>query len=316
MFSFENTMRQAIEQMDEYAWKRGENGGLKFGFPVMDSAFEGIDNGIILIAGKANAGKSAMCLQLAWQICTSNDDVVVVYFSLDDNIKDIMPRIIAMDQKIPINAVAKPKKYEHIPDVMKKRQIGLDKLRSKAKNFYMLDNSNGSSIEYISKVIMAINNEAVQNNCKMVVFIDNFHDITTDNKLYTSDENSKYNHIATQLNHLSNQYYIPIICTAEFRKLNGYRRPIEDDVRETVKLAYIAKAIMLCYNEVGLKDQSAEVYYTRPGDSKKYPIFEVHIAKNKYSSFKGRLFYEFIPEFSFMNEVPKETIPVYLSRVS
>ena len=34
----------------------------------------------------------------------------------------------------------------------------------------------------------------------------------------------------------------------------------------------------------------------------KQPIFEVHFAKNKFGTYKGRVFFEFYPEMAHMKE--------------
>lgn len=317
MFSFAKNMADAINGMDEYSWKRGVQGGLDFGFPQLTQAFEGLTTGLLLVAGGANTGKSAIMLQMAWQITQANPDkAVCLYFSLDDNINDILPRVIAMDQKIPINAVSKPAKYEHMTDLMGRRTTGIRKLIDSAGWFNMIDSSMGSSIEYIKRTTEKYHAEVKAAGKQLVVFIDNFHDVTTDDQRLNADTKLKYDHIATVLSDMCTVMDIPILCTAELRKLNGNRRPAVDDVRETVKIAYIAKAILLCFNEVGLKGQNADVYYQRPGSEDKFPVLEVHIGKNKYSSFKGRIFYEFIPEFSCLKEVPVEGAQTYLSQIT
>jgi replicative DNA helicase len=317
MFTFAQNMAKAIDSMDKYSWKRGVQGGLDFGFPQLTNAFEVLTTGLFLVAGSANTGKSALMLQMAWQITQANkDNAVCLYFSLDDNINDILPRVIAMDQKIPINAVSKPAKYEHLTDVMIRRTAGLNKLKDSAGWFNMLDSSSGSSIEFIKRKTEEYHKEVKAAGKQLVVFIDNFHDITTDDQRLNADTKLKFDHIATVLADMCTIMDLPILCTAELRKLNGNRRPAVDDVRETVKIAYIAKAILLCFNEVGLKGQNADVYYNRPGSTDKFPVLEVHIGKNKYSSYKGRVFYEFIPEFSCLKEVPPEGAQTYLSQIT
>ena len=87
-----------------------------------------------------------------------------------------------------------------------------------------------------------------------------------------------------------------------------------DDIRETVKIAYEAKAILLCYNEVGLRGEAASIFYMRGGqefENIKQPVFEVKIGKNKFASFKGRLFFEFMPELSYMKAATKERSEAY-----
>ena len=110
---------------------------------------------------------------------------------------------------------------------------------------------------------------------------------------------------------MATKYGIPIITTAEFKKLNGYRRPSLDDIRESVKIKYEAKAILLCYNEVGLKGEAASIYYELQGKSQKQPVFEVKFGKNKMSSFKGRLFFEFYPDIAYFEPADKASTKRY-----
>ena len=325
---FQEQMLRAIDEVDQYAWKRGEIGGLDWGFESLNKAFEGLNTGLHLIAGQSNVGKSAMCMQLAWQIANNNREVTekrnkkafVLYISLDDNLNELLPRFVAIDQKIPINAVRFPKKYQHKQEYMEKRQKGFERLKEMTTNLAMLDiNSGGSDIEYIESKIKeyATELERIDPNYQIVVFIDNFHDITIQ-KYPSMSEVEKYNYIADQLSQIATKFDCPIVCTAEFRKLNGNRRPRLDDIRESVKIVYEARVIMLCYNEVSLRDQNASIYFMDPANypGQKMPVFEMQVGKNKFGSFKGRLFFEFFPEMSFFREPDEAKRQQYVQMVS
>lgn len=310
---FRTVMLSTIEAVEEYSWTRGELGGLDWGFDSLNKAFEGLNTGVHLVAGQSNIGKSSFMLQLAWQVAQSNQvpskerprKAFVLYFSLDDNNNELLPRLVAIDQRIPINVVRFPKKYKDNVVYMDKRQAGVEQLRESVDYINMMDVNMGSDIEYIEETMEKYHVELqkVDPAYQLVVFIDNFHDITIgDEKLRSRTGNEKYDHIADQLTKIATKYDCPIVCTAEFRKLNGNRRPGVDDIRETTKIVYEAKAIMLCYNEVSIRGQQATVHWTRPDNPNKQPVYEVHVGKNKYSSFKGRAFFEFIPEMAFCRE--------------
>lgn len=257
-------------------------------------------------------------MQLAWKIAYANQIIkpgerpnkaYVVYFSLDDNCTEILPRIVAIEENIAINVVKSPGRYEEErPDLISRRASGIKKLKSMLNHFKILDSMQGTSIEYIASEVKRHHLELQQRDetYKLVVIVDNFHDITVDQVNFRDNANAKFEHISNELSRLCTTYDIPIICTAEFRKLNGSRRPIVDDLRESGKIAYEAKAIMLCYNEVGLRGESANVYFSRGEDEYvrfKQPVLEVKVGKNKYSSYKGRLYYNFYPERSLLTEV-------------
>ena len=181
-------------------------------------------------------------MQLAWQIAKANREVTeerprkafVLYFSLDDNNNELLPRLIAIDQKIPINAVRFPKKYEDNEHYMARLEIGYENLEEAVMHINMMDVNEGSSIEHIERTAekYALELAKIDPTYQIVLFVDNFHDITVDDIKFGSDNSGKYDHVADGLSRIATKFDCPIICTAEFRKLNGNRRPILDDIRE------------------------------------------------------------------------------------
>lgn len=324
--SFKTRMLETIDAVNEYSWSRGEIGGLDWGYESFNKAFEGLNTGVHLIAGQSNVGKSGMCIQLAQQIAKANQittpqkpkKAFVVYFSLDDSNNELLPRLVAIDQKIPINAVRFPKKYKDDLHFMERREIGFTNLKALTDHIAMHDVNDGSDIEYIEesadKYFMEL--QKVDEDYQIVLIIDNFHDITVRDIKFGSDASGKYDHIADLLTKLATRLDCPIICTAEFRKLNGNRRPTLDDIRESTKIGYEAKAVLLCYNEVGLRGQQANIFWQDPALPDKRPVFEAHVGKNKFGSYKGRMFFEFVPEMSYFKEVPVAAAMQYAQRIT
>lgn len=240
---FRTKMLATIDEVEEYSWTRGELGGLDWGFESLNKAFEGLNTGVHLVAGQSNIGKSSFCLQLAWQVAKANRvptkerprKAFVLYFSLDDNNNELLPRLVAIDQRIPINVVRFPKKYQDNATYMEKRAMGVQSLRDSVDYINMQDVNCGSDIEYIEQTIehYSVELAKVDPAYQLVAFIDNFHDITIgDEKLRNKTGGEKYDHIADGMTKMATKYDIPIVCTAEFRKLNGNRRPGVDDIRE------------------------------------------------------------------------------------
>ena len=309
----------AIDEIDHYFKNRGELGGLETGFPQMTDKMEGLQPGLTLIAGAANMGKSALALQLARQVATQNEEAYSLFHALDDNMREVIPRIASSIYSIPINCVKFPQRYENTaegPSILERREMAMREIKNLSRHMCIRDetyNDSGTDIETIEKSLEEILTHT--DGKEVVLFIDNFHDLTTREFPRGVDDNAKYDYLADKLSTLATRYKVPVVCTAELRKLNGFRRPRIDDIRETTKIGYEAKTVMLCHNEVGLKGESASIYFTRSEIQGSFPVLEVHFGKNKVSSFKGRLFYHFYPEMSVLHEVPEEGARIYRASI-
>lgn len=300
-----------IAQVVEYAENRER--GLNFGFDQLNEALYGLNPVVHYIAGQPNIGKSALCLQLAWQVAKENDNAYVLYFSLDDSIHEMVPRIISLDQRIPIACIKYPKSFADNTSLMTRRAIGFKRIQSVADRFKLRDSDHGFDIESIEEAVRE-HLSVLPEGRTLCIFIDNFYNIEVRNQRFTSDDD-KAKYLSKKMKAIS-KLGCPVVCTAELRKINSNRRPTLDDLLGTVQLQYDAKCIILCYNEVGIRNTNASIFWNMPGSSNKEPVLEVVIAKNKLNSFKGRLFYHFWPTQSFLSEVPPAGCEIYNNLIS
>lgn len=313
---YELKMWNKLNQFEVNSWSDSQK-GFKTGMPKIDEAFDGgLKAGFIVIAADSNIGKTCVMSQMAWNVAELNEEAYVMDFSLDDPLQDKLSRVIGCSGKVLINAVKNPKGYTEYPLMLARRAQTLNKLRQRVDRYQAYDATDGTDIEVIEEEIkrMAIELEAQGSNRRLVVFIDNLHDLTIASQPSLVGK-EKYDVIAQWCADLAIQYNIPLVCTAEMKKINGDRRPILDDIREAVKIKYEAKAIILVYNEVHYKGEASEIFFHREGYQMKQPVLELHFAKNKISSFKGRLFYEFYPELSRLEEPDADSIRRYAGLV-
>ena len=300
---YELAMWNTLDNFETNAWQ-AKNIGIKTGMNCVDNAFEGgLFPGFIILAGDSNLGKSAFITQLAWGIVENNDDVYVMDFSLDDAMPDKLARVAACSGKLIINAVKTPLNYIDYPIMLARRKNAILKIRENVDKYRAYDSTFSTFVEDIEKEIeeKLIYFDANGIDKKIVVCIDNFHDLNIASKPGLQDK-SKFDELAQWCSDLAIKHNIVVICSAELKKLNGNRRAILDDIREAVKIKYEAKAVLLVYNEVHYKGEAADVFYMKQGNPLKQPIFEVHFAKNKFGTYKGRAFFEFYPEMAYMKE--------------
>lgn len=306
LLSHQAEMWDVINQFEDRAWD-ASNTGIPTGWKEFDDAFDGgMKTGWILIGGDSNIGKTSFLSTLSWNISQNNNDVYVMDFSLDDPMHDKIPRVVAAANKVIINAVATPQNYTQFPDMLKRRNQGMQMLLGATDRYRCYDANFSTDVdaieEEIRKKLVDLEEEANLNGTKrkrLVVLIDNFHDLTTTAPEATGSDKMKYDYLAQRVSDMATKFDIPIVTTGEFKKLNGFRRPGLDDLRESVKIKYEAKAILLVYNEVGLKGEGASIFFERTGKPEKQPIFEVKFGKNKQGGFKGRIFFEFYPEIAY-----------------
>jgi replicative DNA helicase len=308
-------MYNIITNADRTSWEKGE--GFTCKFPKLVEKLNGIQPGLGFIGAQSNVGKSGFLLEVGYS-ASQLDDVYSLYFSLDDGAVDLLPRIIAANKRIPINAVRMPTTFKEYPQILERREEGYQELYSSYDRFKMLDqgsvsNTLGTIVEQIEKHYEYLEENDIDK--KLFVQIDNFHDIRVEGKNFYGDDNQKYEHIADKLNTLCETLQIPIWCTAELRKSANNQRPSFHDIKAATKINYIAKLCLMCYNEVGVEKDNAEIYYINEDRPGKSPIFEVHFDKNKLSPFKGRIYYEFVPEYGLYEECTDADIEKYNNKI-
>lgn len=300
---YELAMWDTLDKFETNAWQ-AKNVGVKTGYDTVDKAFEGgLFPGFVIIGGDSNLGKTAFMTNLAWGIVENNNDVYVMDFSLDDSMPDKLARTAACSGKLIINAVKTPLNYMQYPLMLIRRKNSILNLRAHVDQYRAYDATFSTFVEDIEKEIedKLIYFDANGINKKLVVCIDNFHDLNIASKPGLTDKN-KFDELAQWCSDIAIKHNIILICSAELKKLNGNRRPILDDIREAVKIKYEAKAVLLVYNEVHYKGDGADVFFMKQGNPYKQPVFEVHFAKNKFGTYKGRSFFEFYPEMAYMKE--------------
>jgi replicative DNA helicase len=309
-------MWETLDRFEYNAWSP-TNTGIKTGYSCIDKAFDGgLYPGVIMIAGDSNLGKSALICNLAWNIVQNNNDAYVMDFSLDDAMPDKLARMAACSGKLVINAVKTPLKYQSYPLMLIRRRNALLTLRAMTDRYRAYDSSFSTFVEDIEQAIInqLIYFDENKISKKVVVFIDNFHDMEIREQPNLSAKD-KFDILAQWCQDFSTKYNITMVCSAELKKLNGTRRPQLDDMRESVKIKYAAKAVLLVYNEVHYKGESANIYYSINNNPYKQPIFEVHFAKNKYGTYKGRNFFEFYPDMAYLKECDPQAQKTYTSIV-
>jgi len=318
----------ALYALEAKAWKRGKLVGLATGYPIFTNEMDGIQNKLYIIAGEEATGKSAFIRSLMTGLLEANPDkVFILYFSLDDSIPDVIPRLLAADTRLPINSMENPKwriqnnenlTPEFRESALRDRQKAFEKIKNMAGNSFVIkDESTIKNTADMEKAIRTFKSRA--GDKQLVVFVDSLHRIKQAERFHESVR-EQAQQASDTLKNWRTVFDIPVIATAEFRKLNTpegkTRRPTSDDIAEARDFKYDADCLMLLFNEMEAKKRepdAADLKWDWNGTL--YPVVEVFVPKNKTSSFSKRcLYYKFLPQCATMFEADVEEQTMYRLR--
>ena len=343
MENFFETSINNYNEFNERAYKKG-NGYKIPGYPMIEKHLEGVESGMYLFSGESNSGKSAAMMNIMKDMCSCEENNLFgIYYSLDDSKHEIIPRIIAMEQSIPIGVASKPKRYQDLIDLameqevsndntelyrqyLEKREIGLNKLKSESNKFLIEDADKiktssdiKNHIKMVKTFLKTYYTERGEvekaNKMNVIIAIDALNDIKLDPKVYGRiRKEDASEEIAKFVKDLSVEFDIVVFASTHLRKLNGNRRPTLDDLREANTLVYEASVVWLVYNDVSKNKMGASIYWNNNGEHG--PILEMDWAKNKKSSYKGRTFNKFSPNLSQIRECSQSEMEAFEQQIN
>lgn len=315
---FEDTKKD-YEEFEKRARNKGK--GYKIpDYPFIEEKLEGLDEGLYVFAGESNSGKSATMLNIIKSVCSCRENHLFgLYFSLDDTKQVIIPRVIAMEQLIPISVASKPKRWENMlndldneqiaiyEDYLEKRKAGLQKLIDEVDIFKIVDSEDIKNqkdlFDYVDKIETFL--KKIDERYNLIIAIDSIKDIQLDFK--TNSDNEKSETIARMIKQLAVTHHIPVFVSCHMRKLNGNRRPTLDDLKDANTLVYESSLVWLIHNDLSKNKGATNIYWNdEQAEDGKGAIIELDWAKNKVSSYKGRSFLKFQTYYSKTTECSKE----------
>lgn len=323
MEDYAQTTIEDLDRFEEQAWSKAEGYKLPR-FPLVEQNLEGVESGFYLFAAESNVGKSALMMNMVFDLATCAENKLFgIYYSLDDAKNEIIPRVVAMDQCIPISAVSKPQRYQNLIDngdeysqvyeeFLDKRKIGLQNLRDCNNMFKIEDGNKIKSVEelYTHMKQLQVYVKSIDPEMNIVVAIDSINDLRFGSKSFSSTT-EKHAEAAKLVKSWAVELDCIIFASTHLRKINQNRRPTLDDLKESVEYVYEASLVWLLYNDVSKNKQAAKMYYNQDSRPDKCPIMEMDWAKNKKSSFKGRTYCYFAPEYSYLDECNEESTRRY-----
>lgn len=238
----------------------------------------------IVIPGREHHGKSTFMRQIALDIAFNNDDVIVLYYSLDDSKKLSIPGLIGSIANVKMKSVRNSNSKSVSDDDRKLISGAFDKIKKYSNRFKLRDSSTGNSISYIRREILQIQKQYPDH--KINVFIDSMNDLT--DYSMKSERRTGAETTTSKLRDIAVRHSCNVWATTHLRKQNG--RPTIGDIKETGTIAYLASMVFIVYNELQSDIGSGTMlkYSSPPNASYEfYPYLFIDICKNKLSEMRG-----------------------------
>jgi len=234
--------------------------------------------------------------ELALRLAKYNDNIMVLFMSIDDSRQQAIARLVALESGLKIKQVSHPIQNTITDEDKVKLAKGWSSIRKLVDDgkFSIKDNSHGNTLDFAEGWIRWA--KETFPNKEICFFLDNFHKLGDEQN---KEERIRFKHASARIHAMKNKLHITAICTMELRKFigGGAQRPSLQDISESKQMEYDNNLIGMVYSDLHAKRDAATIFWNE-GDSLSKPVFEVDIQKNKISEFKGTLYYRFSPEYS------------------
>jgi len=239
---------------------------------------------------------SAMTISLGIKMLQRNENLYLLYFTLDDSMYVTLARFIANLSRLPINVVSNPNfkiTKAELPDHIKKdyinrREKAMEFLRNNATIINIKDSSDGATIEAIRDKIKTV--KPLTLGKQLVIMIDSVHNIKSEKFV---SEKHLYSLISNELNDTANEYKCPVIVSAHSTKEAIKNKNFDGTaLKETVEFFYDAKLIMFIDADNDILEGSRDDVDV-----------SVIVSKNKFSGFKGIIPMKFYRSLSLIKEI-------------
>lgn len=290
--------------------KRYEEGDTLLEYPKVDPNLEvfmkvldgDLSQKVIFVPSPANVGKTALFINLIHSIVKNNPNIIVGFLSIDDSLKEIIPRLICYDtinrngidsfigNTFTINHFSTPMLYKNSPyfnQLVLERNLSFKEVGGwiNEGRLLILDSEDGRSFDFFASSLRNIREK--HPGKKIIFFLDNLHLLTSESWSESGFERiKKLSHEVKALAVSSNS---TIISTVELRKTQKGQRADNNDLSGSNSLSYDSNAIAMLYSEIDA-DPFSNKFFKHGSNTRKYPIIECNITKNKIGSFKGILY--------------------------
>jgi replicative DNA helicase len=281
-------------------------------FRATETRLDGIQQGLYLLGGTPNTGKTSFLVSISRALIENNPDLHIAFFSEDDHSRKIYFRLLAGISRLPINYVASiGTKLLNSDTLTEKQKTEYFRVIEKAKKrldailtrLHIFDSNNGGEIGFIDETVRALKRKFGN----LAVIVDGLSKVQI--KGFKGEATARVGELSARLKRIANENNCPLLTTAELRKLNHQGAPVMDDLRDSSQLGYDADIIMLLHNPWSAAGTDSDMYRITTAEVNRKrveftsPILELNFSKNKLSGFRGTVDLVLVPDLAIVKEL-------------
>jgi len=250
-----------------------------------------LDNDHLFLLGDGTVThNTAFMTAMAMDIIDANDDAVIFYQSIDDNLDLLMTKMLAVRSGLTTTEIRQYGKLRgNDKDAFEESMVWL---RSVKDRLIIADASHGNTVDKLESHVSYFCRQFPDQ--KKLYLLDNFHKLQMTSR--TGDKRADaISDTSSQIKNISLLNDIPIISTVELRKLATEKdRPTRQDMQGSNKLDYDADVIALVHNDRQINRETKLVWTGSYKDKvEEMPYIEIDIVKNKINGRDGMIPYRF-----------------------
>lgn len=267
--------------------------GWRTGFTLLDQRLSGIpkpvgkdDDGneipipgsLMGIAGASQHGKSTILQNLSLGMVRNNDDIMCLYWSLDDSRERTLERMLAQMSGVSWRAVTRriPPTIEDLR-LLRQAEDEMRALMSDGK-LIIKDQKAGSTLTMLKRWIRMAQ-DSIGKPC--VIICDSFHKLADDSNYKHSRADTAARLHSGLMKNIAHTHNVSIIASLEMNKTQAVgSEPSMLQITETRKLEYDLDIVALVFNEYFDTDGKGDNKIIRP-DGRVDPLIKFNVKKSK-----------------------------------
>lgn len=281
--------------------------GWDCGYAQLNGATSGIpkQGKWMAIAGSANVGKSAIVMNVGWNIARNmaNQGVTVAYWSLDDDRYTAYAKFLAMDTGFTINDCMQPHKHIYKGEDSKKKYLDArERLFAlvEAGRLSIKGEESGNTPHMADRWVQALQDKFGNN---VVLIVDSFNNVEMPG-ISATDDRIRLATLSSWFRRTTQAHAYSAIVTMEERKLAaGETRGHLQDLMGSGKMQYDLKFAGMVYNDLHSRREQA-TFFWKDDYGNRMPYLELAMEKNKLSGAKGNIVFRFHPDQAKVDEIP------------